>query len=63
MKIGIKIGRFLNRYIKSYGVDWYYNPPIVIWPRRTIVTFICSIIAQIDEETYQKGRGTRIWQK
>lgn len=71
-KIGIKIGRWLNNYIKSYGVFtwetplWFFHKTGILWrfwPRRIIVQFFISILAQIDDEEYQAARGTVIYRK
>ena len=56
-KIGIRIGKWLNSFIKSYGTLQVGS----IWVRREFVCFLCSIIAQIDEEEYFRNRNTIAW--
>lgn len=65
MKIAIKIGKFLEKYIQSYGTSvaefTLFGKFHKIWPRRKIVNFIDAIIAQISEETYFRNRNTMAW--
>ena len=63
----MNLGKFINQYIKSYGTHWFSWKAIMFWhkcpflhdfwPRRWLVNFICRIIAQIDEEEYQKCKN------
>jgi hypothetical protein len=54
MKTAIKIGKKLNKFLKSYGSTFYFI-------RKPIVKFLGCIIAQIDEEEYQRSRNTLVW--
>lgn len=61
LRLSRTIGRWLNDYLKSYGLPWIYRPPVIIWPRRTIVGFISCILAQIDREEMEKNWGTNVY--
>ena len=53
-KIGICIGKKINKFIKSYGTTLI---------RRPIVQLLCAMISQIDENNYKSCRGTMIWKR
>lgn len=55
-KIGIYLGKSINKFIKSYGSS---NFAI----RKPLVHLLCAIIAQIDEQEYKKCKGTTIYRK
>ncbi len=71
----MKLGKFLNKYIKSYGCDWFeikYGRGLWntlkgdgcycyrFWPRRWLVRYLVRIIGQIEEKEYLKARNT-LW--
>lgn len=71
MKLGLKVGVWLNNYIQSYGYSWVYrhktlwirHPMLIVWPRRNFVRFICEILSCIDEKEYKACRSTVVYKE
>ena len=52
----IRLRNLVRRYCKTYGYYWFYKPPIIIWPRRTIVRFLNDLLDLDHQETYSQTR-------